>query len=153
MRKKEIEELIKIVEESKITELEIWEGRQRIRISKGHKTTSSAQIEMPVPLEGGAIEEIEMASTNSGEAHKLASNLKQIISPMVGTFYRAPAPEADPFVEIGQMVQLGQTVCIVEAMKVMNEIGSDYNGIIRKVLIDNSEPVEYGQPLFLVETK
>jgi acetyl-CoA carboxylase biotin carboxyl carrier protein len=72
---------------------------------------------------------------------------------MVGTFYRAPAPDADPFIEVGQQIQLGQTVCIVEAMKVMNEIGSDYSGVIRQVLIENSQPVEYGQPLFLVETK
>jgi acetyl-CoA carboxylase biotin carboxyl carrier protein len=72
---------------------------------------------------------------------------------MVGTFYRSPAPGSEPFTEIGQAVTVGQTVCIVEAMKLMNEIGSDFNGVIRRVLTENGQPVEYGQPLFLVETK
>ena len=72
---------------------------------------------------------------------------------MVGTFYRAPAPGSEPFTDIGQGVAAGQTVCIVEAMKLMNEIGSDYNGVVRKILVENAQPVEYGQPLFLVETK
>jgi acetyl-CoA carboxylase biotin carboxyl carrier protein len=70
---------------------------------------------------------------------------------MVGTFYRAPAPDADPFVDVGQEVEVGQTVCIVEAMKLMNEIGADFRGIIRKVLVENGQPVEFGQPLFLLE--
>lgn len=72
---------------------------------------------------------------------------------MVGTFYRSPAPGAEPFVEEGHQIAIGQTVCIVEAMKLMNEIGSDFTGVIRKVLIENAQPVEYGQALFLVETK
>ena len=72
---------------------------------------------------------------------------------MVGTFYRSPAPGSEPFTEVGQAVAVGQTVCIVEAMKLMNEIGSDFNGVIRRVLTENGQPVEYGQPLFLVETK
>jgi acetyl-CoA carboxylase biotin carboxyl carrier protein len=99
------------------------------------------------------------ASPDDGDAgqeqgeEKLASNLKQIKSPMVGTFYRAPAPGSEPFAEIGQTVAVGQTVCIVEAMKLMNEIGSDFNGVIRRVLTENGQPVEYGQPLFLIETK
>jgi acetyl-CoA carboxylase biotin carboxyl carrier protein len=72
---------------------------------------------------------------------------------MVGTFYRAPAPGSEPFVDVGQAVAVGQTVCIVEAMKLMNEIGSDFNGVVRRILVDNAQPVEYGQPLFLVEMK
>src|SRR5262249_21387363 len=84
---------------------------------------------------------------------KLASNLKQIKSPMVGTVYRAPAPGSEPFIDIGQPVAVGQTVCIVEAMKLMNEIGSDFSGVVRRVLVENGQPVEYGQPLFLIETK
>ena len=71
---------------------------------------------------------------------------------MVGTFYRAPAPGSEPFADVGQSVAAGQTVCIVEAMKLMNEIGSDYSGVVRKILVENAQPVEYGQPLFLVET-
>jgi len=155
MRKQEIEELIRLVEESKITELEVSHGRTRIRISKNGTglPMMGAPMAAPLPLpatSGG--EEVEEDQTAPIE-DKLASNLKQIKSPMVGTVYRAPAPGSEPFVDIGQPVAVGQTVCIVEAMKLMNEIGSDFSGTIRRVLVENGQPVEYGQPLFLVETK
>ena len=155
MRKEEIEELIRLVEESQINELEITEGRKKIRISKGNPTlpaviSPSAQLTPVNPV-------AQPIETTQGEAPTdsaaLASNLKQNTSPMVGTFYRAPAPGSEPFVEEGQQIAVGQTVCIVEAMKLMNEIGSDIHGVVRKVLIENAQPVEYGQPLFLVETK
>lgn len=155
MRKEEIEELIRLVEESQINELEIAEGRKKIRISKGNPgtptvlspTVAAAQINPSAqPVENTEAEAV-------ADSTALASNLKQITSPMVGTFYRAPAPGSEPFVEEGQQVAVGQTVCIVEAMKLMNEIGSDINGVVRKVLIENAQPVEYGQALFLVETK
>jgi acetyl-CoA carboxylase biotin carboxyl carrier protein len=96
---------------------------------------------------------VEDNQETSSAEDKLASNLKQIKSPMVGTVYRAPAPGSEPFIDIGQPVAVGQTVCIVEAMKLMNEIGSDFSGVIRRVLVENGQPVEYGQPLFLIETK
>jgi acetyl-CoA carboxylase biotin carboxyl carrier protein len=159
MRKEEIEELIRLVEDSQINELEISEGRRKIRISKG--STGQATV-LPANAQGplsdshsdssAQLVENKQEDPSASEAG-LASNLKQIISPMVGTFYSAPSPDAEPFVAEGQAVAVGQTVCIVEAMKLMNEIGSDFNGVIRKVLIDNAQPVEYGQPLFLVETK
>jgi len=151
VKKEEIRELIRLVEESGINELEVSEGRRKIRISKGAPTSAAAvpaasQASVPtVP----APSEVPL----DAEDEKLASNLKQITSPMVGTFYRAPAPGAEPFVAEGQTVRVGQTVCIVEAMKLMNEIGSDFNGVVRRILIENSQPVEYGQPLFLVEVK
>ncbi len=155
MRKEEIEELIRLVEESQINELEISEGRKKIRISKGNPATpaviSPAGQSAPFNLAAQPIESAQEETPADSAA--LASNLKQITSPMVGTFYRAPAPGSEPFVEEGQQIAVGQTVCIVEAMKLMNEIGSDINGVVRKVLIENSQPVEYGQPLFLVETK
>jgi acetyl-CoA carboxylase biotin carboxyl carrier protein len=155
MRKEEIEELIRLVEESQINELEISEGRKKIRISKGTPATpaviSPAAQSAPVNLAAQPIENTPGEAATDSAA--LASNLKQITSPMVGTFYRAPAPGSEPFVEEGQQIAVGQTVCIVEAMKLMNEIGSDMNGVVRKVLIENAQPVEYGQPLFLIETK
>jgi acetyl-CoA carboxylase biotin carboxyl carrier protein len=155
MRKQEIEELIRLVEDSKITELEVAQGRTRIRISKGGGMPSVVHSSTPAPAPlpvASAREEVE--EREEAEAtDKLASNLKQIKSPMVGTVYRAPAPGSEPFVDVGQPVAVGQTVCIVEAMKLMNEIGSDFSGVIRRVLIENGQPVEYGQPLFLVETK
>ena len=145
MRREEIQDLIRLVEESKITELEICEGKRKIRIAKGGNSSAAAA---PVPVAGPAA---ETPPANPTEAPKLASNLKEIVSPMVGTFYRAPAPDADPFTDIGQPVEVGQTVCIVEAMKLMNEIGADIRGTVREVLVANGEPVEFGQPLFLVE--
>ncbi|MEJ2720723.1 MAG: acetyl-CoA carboxylase biotin carboxyl carrier protein [bacterium] len=152
MRKEEIQELIRLVEESKICELEICEGKRKIRISKNRAVKLS---EAPPPEE---VVETVSAGTGAGAGaagtgapDKLASNLKEIVSPMVGTFYRAPAPDAAPFVDVGQDVEVGQTVCIVEAMKLMNEIGAEFRGIIRKVLVENGQPVEFGQPLFLLE--
>jgi acetyl-CoA carboxylase biotin carboxyl carrier protein len=154
MRKQEIEELIRLVEDSGINELEVSHGRSRIRISKGASSAPQIVAAAPVPAAAPVREPAgdDAAGESSGE-EKLASNLKQIKSPMVGTFYRAPAPGSEPFAEVGQTVTVGQTVCIVEAMKLMNEIGSDFNGVIRRVLTENGQPVEYGQPLFLVETK
>ncbi|HKW14140.1 MAG TPA: acetyl-CoA carboxylase biotin carboxyl carrier protein [Candidatus Krumholzibacteria bacterium] len=155
MRKQEIEELIRLVEESKITELEVSQGRTRIRISKNGVAVPVTHVSAPLaaPLQAAAApKEVEESEESSAEG-KLASNLKQIKSPMVGTVYRAPAPGSEPFIDIGQPVAVGQTVCIVEAMKLMNEIGSDFSGVVRRVLVENGQPVEYGQPLFLIETK
>lgn len=152
MRKEEIEELIRLVESSQINELEICEGRKKIRISKGAAAYIPAASFAPSAPAARNDEAETDDEVHSGE-EKLASNLKQIKSPMVGTFYRSPAPGSEPFTEVGQPVAVGQTVCIVEAMKLMNEIGSDYNGVIRRILTENGQPVEYGQPLFLVETK
>ncbi|HEX6790285.1 MAG TPA: acetyl-CoA carboxylase biotin carboxyl carrier protein [Candidatus Krumholzibacteria bacterium] len=155
MRKQEIEELIRLVEESKITELEVSQGRTRIRISKGGTMPpafGAAPVPAPAPVPVAPREEVEEVD-EAPASDKLASNLKQIKSPMVGTVYRAPAPGSEPFIDVGQPVAVGQTVCIVEAMKLMNEIGSDFSGVIRRVLVENGQPVEYGQPLFLVETK
>jgi len=148
MRREEIKKWIQLVEESDIAELEICEGRNKIRISKGAASTA-----MPVVASSPLPTQVPVSPTeaNTAAEEKLASNLKEITSPMVGTFYSAPAPDADTFVNVGQAVSVGQTVCIVEAMKLMNEIGSDFSGKIREILVENGEPVEYGQPLFRVE--
>ena len=155
MRKEEIVELIRLVEESKINELEICEGRNKIRISKGLSSAGAVPNFVAPPVhpavEGSAGDTAAAGSVE--EAAKLAPNLKEITSPMVGTLYRAPAPDADSFVDVGQSVEVGQTVCIVEAMKLMNEIGADIRGTIKEVLVENGQPVEFGQALFLVETK
>jgi acetyl-CoA carboxylase biotin carboxyl carrier protein len=155
MRKEEIRELIKLVEESDIAELEVSEGRSKIRISRvGPSIQTVAAPASPAPASApqGDTPSTPADATSAGDA-SLASNLKQITSPMVGTFYRSPAPGAEPFVSEGQSVSVGQTVCIVEAMKLMNEIGSDFGGVVQRVLVENGQPVEYGQPLFLVEIK
>ena len=156
MDKREIEELIRLVEESKISELEVCRGRTKIRIAKnGSAAPPVAAASVPAAPVSGQAPGDDSSTTEEMDAagEKLASNLKQIKSPMVGTFYRAPAPGSEPFDEIGQPVAVGQTVCIVEAMKLMNEIGSDFSGVIRRVMLENGQPVEYGQPLFLIEIK
>jgi len=150
MRKEEILDLIRLVEESKINELEICEGKRKIRISKG-ASNSGGLHENPVQVVQRVFEVPAAAAAEAAAPPKLAPNLKEITSPMVGTFYRAPAPDADPFTDVGQTVEVGQTVCIVEAMKLMNEIGSDVRGTVRKVLVENGQAVEFGQPLFLIE--
>ena len=149
MRRKEIEELIKLVEESNISELEICQGKSKVRIAKAHPNTGSGSASVGTSSKG-ANPTPAAEPTASATPQELAPNLKEITSPMVGTFYRAPAADADPFTDVGQHVVVGQTVCIVEAMKLMNEIGADFNGTVRDVLVENGEPVEFGQTLMLL---
>ncbi|UCE19981.1 MAG: acetyl-CoA carboxylase biotin carboxyl carrier protein [Gemmatimonadota bacterium] len=149
MKEKEIKKLIKIVEESDISELEISRWGKRVRIRKGVIPASSERPSEPHSPNSAQPEtqfalKTEPSTTEPGALH--------IVSPMVGTFYRAPAPDATPFVEVNDIVKPGQTVCIVEAMKLMNEIESEIEGRIVKILIENGQPVEYNQPLFLLES-
>jgi acetyl-CoA carboxylase biotin carboxyl carrier protein len=152
----EIKRLIQLVQKSGIGELEITEGGRTIRIAAAPVNSTS-----PVPVQyvmpGG---QPAMAPTAAGAAAAAAAEAPQkdaeahlvpVVSPMVGTFYRAPAPDADPYIELGSQVEIGQTVCIVEAMKLMNEIESEVKGRIARILVDNAQPVEYGQTLFLVD--
>jgi acetyl-CoA carboxylase biotin carboxyl carrier protein len=162
---KDIRQLIKLVEKSEISELEIKEEGKEIRIVKNNKTSSDTVMLNPAsilpyqPHVGlpGAHTSLPAGSDKSFSEPLIegpvtaGSNQSEIRSPMVGTFYRAPAPDADPYVEIGQNVEAGQTLCIIEAMKLMNEIESDYTGKIVKILVENAQPVEYNQVLFLIE--
>lgn len=159
---KEIRQLIKIVESSEIGELEIKEDNLKIRISKEKNSQNSHAGYIPqfinypssAPQESpGASAPVAKQDTAAPEkpAESAAGNYLEIRSPMVGTFYRAPSPESDPYVEVGQNVNIGQTLCIVEAMKLMNEIESEFSGKIAKILVENAQPVEYNQVLFLIE--
>jgi len=157
MRAKEIREFVKIVEESNVGELEItrwWWGKIRISKSSSHVTamispaniaenTTISQASKPV-AKNAVVEETPAAQTEE-------SNLIEIKAPMVGTFYRAPAPDAEPYIKEGENVSPGKVLCIIEAMKLMNEIEAEIKGKIVKILVDNTQPVEYNQPLFLVE--
>ncbi len=146
MNMKELEELIKLVERSNISELEITKfGGRKIRITK---ILGSNQQPAQVQVSKNPVTAAEKVEEKPKEEKK---NLLSIRSPMVGTFYRAPAPDAPPYVEVGDIVKPGQVVCIVEAMKLMNEIESDVHGKIVDILVKNEEPVEFGQELFLVE--
>jgi len=149
-----LKKLIKLVEQSEITEFEVQEGELKVKISKnsgqanvnlqslGEYTRQAAQVQMPMT------QQIE----SKPAAAETASKLHEVRSPIVGTFYRAPAPDADPYSQVGDMVSAGTVLCIVEAMKLMNEIECDVTGKIVKILVENASPVEYNQPLFLIET-
>jgi acetyl-CoA carboxylase biotin carboxyl carrier protein len=149
----ELRRLIDLVQSTGIGELEVTTGGRTIRIaaqaggiSPGVATMTAAA---PAPSSAPAPAAAIAGSPAAGGAD--TGNLLTITSPMVGTFYRAPAPDADPYIEVGDPVSVGQTVCIVEAMKLMNEIESEVKGRIVKILVENAQPVEYGQKLFLVE--
>lgn len=144
---RKIKTLIDLVQQSGIAELEITEGEERVRISRAGSAPVApavAPIAIPAPAAAPAAAPVTEAA---GEAVAEGDVLK---SPMVGTFYRASAPGAKPFVELGQSVKAGETVCIVEAMKLLNEIEADRDGVIKAVLVENGQPVEYGQPLFII---
>lgn len=149
---RELRQLIRLVQRTGIGELELSSGGRSVRIS----AVSSAPVVSATPA-AGAVRAAEpapqapAAAPAGPAAGAPASNLKAITSPMVGTFYRAPAPDADPFVESGDAVEPGQTVCIIEAMKLMNEIEAEFKGRVVQVLVENAQPVEFGQKLFLVE--
>jgi len=145
---RKLKKLIDLVQESGIAELEITEGEERVRINRGGATVlpaaAPAAAAAPVaPVAGTAVAGEPAGEPKAPEGHVLKS-------PMVGTFYRAASPGAKPFVEIGQTVGEGDTVCIIEAMKLLNEIEADRGGVVKAVLVENGQPVEYGQPLMII---
>jgi acetyl-CoA carboxylase biotin carboxyl carrier protein len=146
---RKIKTLIDLVQQSGIAELEITEGEEKVRISRtgngGHFMQPMAPTSAVLPNEyGGAAHAAPAAAVVEVTGHVLKS-------PMVGTFYRSPSPGSPSFVEVGQTVTKGQTLCIIEAMKLLNEIESDAAGVVKKILSDNGQAVEYGQPLFIIE--
>ena len=146
MNLKEIKELINLMNENGLMELEIEREGTRIRIKK----SSSGKFEATTQEED-APSVVRTIKAGEGES-KGKENLIPIKAPMVGTFYRAPSPEAKPYVEIGHNVDVGQVVCIIEAMKLMNEIKSEVKGKVVEIIAESANPVEYGQGLFMVET-
>ena len=145
---RELRRLIKLVQSTWIGELELSSGGRSVRISA--TTAHAPAVHVPIAAAPAAAP-AAAAKSDAAPAAAPADNLKAITSPMVGTFYRSPAPDADPFVEIGDIVEVGQTVCIIEAMKLMNEIEAEVKGRVVQILVDNAQPVEFGQKLFLIE--
>lgn len=151
-----IKKLIKIVEQSEVTEFSVQEGDLKVKISKNSGNIQSVsfqpvtEISRPAVVSQNSSSSVNEVIAPASEQKK--SNLHEIKSPIVGTFYRAPAPDADPYVQVGDSISAGSVLCIVEAMKLMNEIECDVNGKIVKILVENATPVEYNQPLFLIET-
>ncbi len=145
MRVSQLRRLIQLVEESKISELEISRWGTRVRISKNSHHGGNVASRT---VEALASDHAFLAERPPTAESK---RLVPVIAPMVGTFYRAPAPDAPPYVDVGDHVRPGQVVCIIEAMKLMNEIESEISGRVAQVLVKNEEPVEYGQELFLID--
>lgn len=145
-----IKKLVRIVDTSEITDLEIEENGFRVKIAK--KIRSFQNFTQP-QITAHSVPAPEPSDKKEGEPAKteIIDNTHEIRSPIVGTFYRAPAPDADAYVNVGDVVSPGTVLCIVEAMKLMNEIESDVSGKILKVLVENGKPVEYNQPLFLIQ--
>ncbi len=152
----EIKKLIKIVENSKINDFSISEGDLKIKISKNGKVSQTfsampaPEIPLAAPAQPTAID-ASNSEVKKEDAPVPNANIHVITSPIVGTFYRAPAPDADPYVKVGDSISTGTVLCIVEAMKLMNEIESDVNGKVVKILVDDATPVEFNQPLFEIE--
>jgi len=150
----EIKKLIKVFENAKVTELSIQEGDLKIKLSKNGAPITPGVIHQNIPVEIQASSE-QHAVQGDKEAEnvekRVEDNLHIINSPIVGTFYRAPAPDADPYIQIGDSVSAGSVLCIVEAMKLMNEIECDVSGKVVQILVENGTPVEFNQPLFKIE--
>ncbi len=149
---RKLKTLIDLVAESGIAELEVTEGEDKVRIAKF--SPAPAAPTSTVMTAGSTVAPIAVpAATSTGvTAPTVEVPAGHVVkSPMVGTFYRSPSPGASPFVEIGQTVKPGDTLCIIEAMKLLNEIEAEVGGTVKEILVDNGQPVEFGQPLFIVE--
>ena len=146
----EIKKLIKVFETSKVTELSIQEGNLKIKLSKNGTTNNVGYIQQNLPVETPNLN-TQKTSSESVTTAPIEDNSHIIKSPIVGTFYRSPAPDADAYCQVGDQVSSGSVLCIVEAMKLMNEIECDLSGKILQILVEDGTPVEFGQPLFKIE--
>jgi acetyl-CoA carboxylase biotin carboxyl carrier protein len=146
---RKVKKLIELLEESGISEIEISEGEESVRISRYPKpgTVTMTQAPLSAPPAAAAV----AAAPAAAAAGPPPSRGQQVTAPMVGTFYGGPAPGSKPFVEIGTEVKPGDTLCVIEAMKMMNQIESELAGRVVSVLVENGSPVEFGQPLFVIE--
>ena len=150
---RKLKKLIDLVEESGIAEIEVTEGEEKVRITRSLATpqpvypAAPAVAAAPAPVAAAAAP-VAAEVAPAAPARDLS---KAQTSPMVGTFYRAPGPNAPVFVEVGQSVNAGDTLCIIEAMKLMNEIEAERSGVVKEILVENGQPVEFGEPLFIIE--
>ena len=152
---RKIKKLIELVEESGISELEISEGEESVRISRAPANTGYPMMQqayaVPAPQPALAAAVAPAAAPVAAEAAKPEVSGHIVRSPMVGTFYRTPSPDAKAFVEVGQKVNAGDTLCIVEAMKMMNQIEADKSGVVKAILVESGQPVEFDEPLVVIE--
>ena len=143
---RKIKKLIEMLEESNLTEIEIHEGEETIRLSRLATPTAAPMAAVYAPPMAAA-----MLAAAAPPAAEAVPSGHMVTSPMVGTFYRSSTPSAKPFVDVGSQVKVGDTLCIIEAMKMLNQIEADKAGIIKAILKENGQPVEYGEPLFVIE--
>lgn len=150
---RKIKKLIELLEESGINEIEIREGEESVRITRSAPGSHQAFV-MPsqmAPAPAAPAPAVTTGAEGAPPAEPPPADGHAVTAPMVGTFYRAASPGAKPFVEVGQSVAAGDTLCIIEAMKMLNQIEADKEGVIKAILVENGQPVEYGQPLFIIE--
>jgi len=151
---RKIKKLIELLEESSLTELEITEGEESVRLMRQLTVAAPVAIQHAVPAHAAAAPTAAMAAPVAEvapPAEAAAPSGHKVLSPMVGTFYRSPSPEAAAFIDVGSNVTAGDTICIIEAMKMMNQIEADKSGRVKAILVDNGEPVEFDQPLIVIE--
>ena len=155
---KDLKQLIKMITETDITEFEMDNAEEKIVIKRGHHTevvqvAAPAYMQAPAPMAAPAAVAAPVAAAPAAAATPVAAEAagETINSPIVGTFYRAASPEAAPFAEVGQVIEKGQVICLVEAMKLFNEIEAEFKCKIVKICVENAQPVEFGQPLFVIE--
>ncbi len=149
---RKIKKLIELLEESGIAELEIKEGEESVRISRQSSTVAAPVMPMPAPVAAAPTAAPAAAAETANPAPAAEdSGGHRIKSPMVGTYYASPSPTSGPFVKVGQKVSVGDTLCIIEAMKMMNQIEADKEGTVRQILIENGQPVEFDQELFILD--
>jgi acetyl-CoA carboxylase biotin carboxyl carrier protein len=150
---RKLKKLIDLVQESGIAELEITEGEEKVRIHKGGVVTAPVAMVAPAVAAAPAAAHAPAPAAQPAAAPQAAAAAVEghvVKAPMVGTFYRSPSPDAKAFVEVGQQIKEGDVICIIEAMKLMNEIDADAAGTVKAILVENGQPVEYGQPLFIL---
>lgn len=151
---RKLKKLIDLVEESGISELELTEGEEKVRISRNHAGQNQGAVhfqpymQMHAPAAAPAPAPQAAPAAEPAAAPEIEGHV--VKSPMVGTFYRSPSPESKAFVDVGSTVNVGDTLCIIEAMKLLNEIEADHAGVIKAILVENGQPVEYGEPLFII---
>ncbi|QEY23648.1 acetyl-CoA carboxylase biotin carboxyl carrier protein [Neisseria animalis] len=148
---RKLKKLIDLVEESGIAEIEVTEGEEKVRITRATAQTVYTAPAPAVAASAPAAAPAAAAAAPEAAAPAVRDLSKAQKSPMVGTFYRAPSPSSPVFVEVGQTVKAGDTLCIIEAMKLMNEIEAETSGVVKEILVENGQPVEYGEPLFIIE--
>ena len=146
---RKVKKLIELLEESGVAEIEIHEGEESVRISRASQPMATAPV-MAAPAPVAAAPAAAPAVEAPAAADEVIDG-HAVKSPMVGTFYRAPSPGAQPFTEVGKSVNVGDTLCIIEAMKMLNQIEADKAGVVKAILVENGQPVEYDQPIFIIE--